>query len=147
MVYDILLSYGIHHRDADWAVNKLTEHENSHKWARFMMHFDMGIPEPDADARRAAVSATTLGGGYFVGGLVPVVPYFFMGGAAMALAVSVGFTTVVLAVARFLKNWLALQERRAAFWGAGQAVLVAVVAAGASYGVVCLLDFIITSRG
>lgn len=23
--YDILLSYGIHHRDADWAVNKLTE--------------------------------------------------------------------------------------------------------------------------
>jgi hypothetical protein len=28
--YDILLSYGIHHRDADWAVNKLTEHSNSH---------------------------------------------------------------------------------------------------------------------
>jgi VIT1/CCC1 family predicted Fe2+/Mn2+ transporter len=152
--YDILLSYGIHHRDADWAVNKLTEHANSHKWARFMMHFNLGIPEPDADPRRAAVSAALLAGGYFAGGLMPVVPYcFFVGGggaAVMALAVSVGFTVVVLAVAGFGKTWVALQDRKAAYWGAGQAVVVGAVAAGVSYGVVCLLDLVIgfiTGRG
>lgn len=114
-----------------------------------MMHFNLGIPEPDADPRRAAVSAAILAGGYFAGGLVPVLPYFFMGGAEMALAVSVGFTVVVLAVAGFGKNWVALQDRREAYWGAGQAVLVAAVAAGVSYGVVRLLDFVfgIVGRG
>jgi vacuolar iron transporter family protein len=117
-----------------------------------MMHFNMGIPEPDADPRRAAVSAAILAGGYFAGGLVPVVPYFFfVGGAAvMGLAVSVGFTVVVLAVAGFEKTWVALQDRKAAYWGAGQAVLVGALAAGVSYGVVCLLDLIIkliTGRG
>jgi hypothetical protein len=47
-------------------------------------------------------------------------------------------------VAGFGKTWVALQDWKAAYWGAGQAVLVGAVAAGASYGVVCLLDLIIT---
>jgi VIT1/CCC1 family predicted Fe2+/Mn2+ transporter len=151
-VYDILRLHGIHHRDADWAVNKLTEHQNAHKWARFMLLIQLRLPEPTESVRRMVVSAVAVAGAWFVGGLVPVVPFLFAAtgegevGVTVALAVSTVVTMVLLAGAGYMRTWIAVQERKLAYWGAAQAVGVAVLAAVVGFGVVCLPDFVIASR-
>ena len=108
------------------------------QWVRFMMDFELRLPEPDAG--RAWISAATMGLSYFVGGLIPMLPYFFMDTATHALLVSAVITVVVLLVFGFMKNWVAIRTRQAGFWGALQTLVVGALAAGTSYGIVRALD-------
>ncbi len=45
------------------------------KWVDFMMKFELGLDKPDP--RRARNSAMNIGASYAVGGMVPLLPYFF----------------------------------------------------------------------
>jgi predicted membrane protein (TIGR00267 family) len=103
-----------------------------------MMDFELRLPEPDAG--RAWSSALTMGLSYFVGGLIPMLPYFFMRRAEQALLVSVVITVVILLVFGFLKNWVAIRTRKAGVWGAVQTLIVGALAAGTSYAIVRALD-------
>ncbi|KAK4107263.1 DUF125-domain-containing protein [Canariomyces notabilis] len=135
-IYDILAEYGVSKAAAEPFVNELTA--NRAQWVRFMMDFELRLPEPDVG--RAWISAAVMGASYFVGGLIPMLPYFFLNRADQALLVSVAITVVILIVFGFLKNWVAIRTRKAGFWGAMQTLIVGALAAGTSYAIVRVLD-------
>jgi VIT1/CCC1 family predicted Fe2+/Mn2+ transporter len=49
--------------------------KDKEKWVDFMMKFELGLDKPDP--KRARNSALNIGCSYALGGLVPLVPYFF----------------------------------------------------------------------
>jgi vacuolar iron transporter family protein len=109
--------------------------EKPGEWVDFMMRFELGLDEPDAN--RALVSALTIAGSYVVGGLVPLAPYFFAGSARAALVPSIGMTLVAL---------LAFGWAKGRFAGAGpwrsafQTVLVGGLAAAAAFALARLFS-------
>lgn len=135
-IYEILAGYGISHAAAAPLIRELTA--DKAQWVRFMMDFELRLPEPDVG--RAWVSAATMGLSYFVGGLIPMLPYFFMQTAEKALLVSVVITVVILVAFGWMKNWVAIRTRKAGFWGAVQTLIVGALAAGTSYVIVRALD-------
>jgi predicted membrane protein (TIGR00267 family) len=64
------------------------------RWLDFMMKFELGLEKPDP--KRAPISAATIGIFYFVGGLIPLLPYMFAADMKTALLVSVSATGVAL---------------------------------------------------
>lgn len=108
------------------------------QWTRFMLGVGARLDRPDE--HRACISAATMGLSYFVGGLVPMLPYFFLAHARAALAVSVAVTALVLLLFGFVKNWVAIRTPTAGAWGALQTLVVGGLAAGTSYAIVRLLD-------
>ncbi|ROV92127.1 hypothetical protein VSDG_07506 [Cytospora chrysosperma] len=112
--------------------------ERKEAWVRFMMDFELRLPEPDTSA--AWVSAATMGLSYFVGGLIPMIPYFLMETAQRALFVSIGITVVILLVFGYIKTWVTIHNKRAGLWGALHTLLIGALAAGTSYVIVRLLD-------
>jgi VIT1/CCC1 family predicted Fe2+/Mn2+ transporter len=135
-IYDILAGYGVSQAAAEPLVRELTA--DKEKWVRFMMDFELRLPEPDIG--RAWISAATMGLSYFVGGLIPMLPYFFLDRADKALLISVVITVIILLAFGFLKNWVAIRTRKAGFWGSLQTLIVGALAAGTSYAIVRALD-------
>ena len=81
-----------------------------------------------------------MGLSYFVGGLIPMLPYFAMERAQDALYASIAITFVILLVFGYVKNYVTIRTRRAGLWGALQTLVIGVVAAGTSYAIVRALD-------
>ncbi|KAK8133156.1 hypothetical protein PG999_001329 [Apiospora kogelbergensis] len=135
-IFDILGGYGISRRAAAPLVDELAQDPD--EWVRFMMDFELRLEAPDAN--RAWISALTMGLSYFVGGLVPMIPYFLMRRASDALFVSVGITVVILLVFGYIKNWVTIRNNRAGVKGALQTLLIGALAAGTSYGIVRALN-------
>jgi len=137
-VFDILCrDYGVSRAAATPMVDELCRDKD--KWVRFMMDFELRLPEPDKG--RAWISAATMGLSYFVGGLVPMLPYFFIvEDVQRALLASVVVTAVILLGFGFLKNWVTIRTRKAGVWGAFQTLVIGAAAAGTSYLIVRMLD-------
>lgn len=108
------------------------------QWVRFKMDFALRMDEPTG--HRAWVSGATMGLSYFVGGLIPMVPYFVMARVRDALLVSVAVTVVILLAFGYAKNYVAVRNHRAGVWGALQTLVIGVLAAGTSYVIVKALD-------
>ncbi|OAA40644.1 hypothetical protein NOR_05732 [Metarhizium rileyi] len=108
------------------------------RWLRFTMDFSRCPNVPGA--RRAWISGLTMGTSYFVGGLVPMLPYFLWRSIRDALAVSVLVTVVILLAFGYAKNYVAIRNHRAGVWGALQTLVIGVLAAGTSYLIVKALD-------
>jgi len=133
--------------DADDACNDTTaaSHDvvaahdaDSDAWLRFKMDVGLRLDEPETHA--AWLSGVTMGLSYFVGGLVPMLPYFAMDRVSDALLVSVAVTFVILLVFGYAKNYVAIRTHRAGVWGALQTLVIGVLAAGTSYAIVKALD-------
>lgn len=88
--------------------------------------------------RLAAVfSALAMGMAYFLGGLIPMIPYFaFRDSVNDALFTSVGITILILLVFGYVKAIITGSGRMAAIASALQTLVVGAVAAGTSYGIV-----------
>jgi VIT1/CCC1 family predicted Fe2+/Mn2+ transporter len=56
-----------------------------------MMDFELKLDKPNVS--RAWISTATMGLSYFLGGLMPITPYFAMNEATDALFVSIGITS------------------------------------------------------
>jgi len=129
-VVDILAEYGLTRDVIEPMVEQLRRNED--KWIDFMMRFDLGL-EP-ISANRAIVSAVTIAASYFVGGLVPLVPYLLVERAKDALVVSVSVTLAALFVFGVIKNRFVNPEH---IWaGAFQTMAVGAVAAFTAYTLV-----------
>ncbi|GJN79756.1 hypothetical protein PLIIFM63780_003275 [Purpureocillium lilacinum] len=132
--------------DADDACNNndtttvTTSHDadSDDAWLRFKMDVGLRLDEPETHA--AWLSGVTMGLSYFVGGLVPMLPYFAMDRVSDALLVSVAVTFVILLVFGYAKNYVAIRTHRAGVWGALQTLVIGVLAAGTSYAIVKALD-------
>lgn len=105
-IYEVLDKYGISREGARGVVDELCVSSTSkgkERWVQFMMDFELQLPEPDTTA--AWKSAVTMGLSYFIGGLVPMIPYFVMDSAQLALFVSIAITVVILLAFGYVKSW------------------------------------------
>ncbi|CAG8068133.1 unnamed protein product [Penicillium salamii] len=107
----------------------------------FLMNFQHTLPEP-ADSR-AVMCALTISLGYFIGGFVPLVPYFFVGPTEAYIALRWSILIMVIALfvfgygkTCFVSGWKGRQNVRKGLIGGIQMVLVGGVAAGSAMGLV-----------
>ncbi|CAN5565948.1 VIT1/CCC1 transporter family protein [soil metagenome] len=126
-VAELLVEYGLPPEEASKAATALSKDEK--KWVDFMMRFELGLEEPDP--KRALQSGMTIAAAYIVGGIIPLIPYFFVTKATEALPYSAGSTMFALLIFGLLKGQAAgISPVRSAL----QTVLVGGIAAAAAFG-------------
>ncbi len=88
------------------------------------------------------ISAFTIGMGYLIGGLIPLMPYFFIPKAHIALLYSCLVTGLVLLAFGAVKARItgAGVGPSGYIWGAISTLLVGGLAAGAAFGIVKLME-------
>lgn len=106
----------------------------------FLLKFGEGLEETTDS--RLFISAITIGLSYFLGGLVPLLPYFFIPTAGEGLAWSAGITAIVLLVFGVFKTFFtgAAIGFSGYTYGALSTLLVGGAAAAASFGVIRALE-------
>jgi VIT1/CCC1 family predicted Fe2+/Mn2+ transporter len=107
----------------------------------FLMNFHHTMPEPSGS--RAVTCALTIALGYFLGGFVPLVPYFFVGPDEAFIALRWSIATMVVALfifgygkTCFVSGWRGRRNVRKGLVGGIQMVLVGSIAAGSAMGLV-----------
>jgi len=80
--------------------------QNESEMQNFLMRFHHQLPESASEASRAYISAITISGGYFFGGLLPLIPYFVAATNQIAFLWSVGIMAFVLFVFGYVKTML-----------------------------------------
>ena len=112
------------------------------RWARnvgltaFILKFGEGLGE--VSTLRMYTSAFTIGMGYLVGGLIPLLPYFFEPIAHVALIYSCVLTGVVLLIFGAVKA--RVTGAGGYVWGAFSTLMVGGAAAAAAYVIVAALE-------
>ncbi|KAI0649887.1 VIT family-domain-containing protein [Trametes meyenii] len=106
----------------------------------FLLKFGEGLE--DVSTVRMYTSAFTIGMGYLIGGLIPLLPYFFEPVAHIALIYSCILTGLVLLIFGAVKARVTGAGAGAGgyVWGAVSTLLVGGAAAGAAYGIVAALE-------
>jgi vacuolar iron transporter family protein len=69
-----------------------------------------------------------------------MIPYFAMKDVTHALFVSIGITVIILLLFGYIKNYFTVGTKWAGAYGAVQTLLVGVLAAATSYGIVRAID-------
>lgn len=123
-------------------LDNLTSHlSSSPNLCDFVMQFQHCSEPPHAT--RALTSALTIAMGYFFGGLLPLLPYFFVGKGQVyeGLYISIAVMVVALFVFGYVKTcvvegWDGGKAVRAGCYGGVQMVVVGSAAAGAAMGLV-----------
>lgn len=115
------------------AVEEMTK--DKEKWVDFMMKYELGLDKPDP--KRARKSAFNIGISYIVGGLVPLLPYFFARNALHGLQLSAALTIVCLFIFGYLKSKFTGVNP---WGGAIRVTLIGTVAAGCAFGVAKLIQ-------
>ncbi|KAH9988253.1 membrane fraction protein [Russula compacta] len=127
--------------------NGAPDEEHGLKWSQsvgvteFLLKFGEGLEE--IPTLRLYLSAFTIGLGYLVGGVIPLIPYFFIPKAHIALIYSSIFTGIVLLVFGAVKARITGAAGKGAagyVWGALSTLAVGGTAAAAAYGIVALLE-------
>jgi len=131
-IYEIMGSYGVSREATVPVVDSLCK--DPENWVRFMMDFELKLEKPNVS--RAWISAAVMGLAYFIGGLIPMIPYFAMRSTTHALFFSIGITVVILLAFGYVKNYVTIQTKRAGLYGALQTLCIGLLAAGTSYGIV-----------
>lgn len=106
----------------------------------FLLKFGEGLKEIPTE--RPYLSAITIGLGYLVGGIIPLVPYFFVSRAHVALLYSCILTGAVLLVFGAVKARVTGAGNNVAgyVWGAVSTLTVGGAAAAAAYGIVAFFE-------
>lgn len=106
----------------------------------FLLKFGEGMEE--ISKRRVYISAVTIGLGYLVGGIIPLIPYFFVPEAHVALVYSCIVTGIVLLIFGAVKARVtgAGQGAGGYIWGAVSTLFVGGTAAAAAYALVAWLE-------
>ncbi|KAK2784883.1 hypothetical protein FQN52_008819 [Onygenales sp. PD_12] len=109
----------------------------------FLLAFHHKQSEPDCN--QAYISAITLALGYFIGGFIPLIPYFIVHQVLTALYYSIGVMAVTLLAFGYIKTcivrgWRGRENVTAGVKGGFQMILVGGLAAGAAIGLVRLID-------
>ncbi len=108
--------------------------KDKEKWVDFMMRYELGLERPNP--KRARNSALNIGLSYIVGGLVPLVPYFFVTQPIEGLKLSAAITVICLFVFGYFKAKATGQPPWA---GAIRVMIIGSVAAAAAFFIARLL--------
>lgn len=98
------------------------------------MDFELRLEKPDS--KHAWIEAIVMGLAYMVGGLLPMIPYFALNNVQHALFISIGITVFILVVFGYSKAIVTGCTPKDSVVSAIHTLLVGVVAAGVSYGIV-----------
>lgn len=141
MVRGTFAPYGL----SETAVEDITRdlHASQERLLEFLLAFHHRETAPDCN--QAWISAITLALGYFVGGFIPLIPYFIASQVNAALYWSIGVMAVTLLFFGYVKTcvvrgWSGRDNILAGLWGGVQMVFVGGVAAGAAIALVQLID-------
>ncbi|KAK5259453.1 Protein ccc1 [Exophiala xenobiotica] len=109
----------------------------------FLMRFQQGTPEPGSS--RAVICALTIATGYFLGGFVPLLPYFFASNVTEGLIWSISVMILALFMFGYVKTGMTDGFRgwrcvRRGVIGGGQMVIVGGAAAGCAMAVVRMFN-------
>ncbi|KAJ5953119.1 Vacuolar iron transporter cccA [Penicillium verhagenii] len=117
----------------------------------FLMNFHHTLPEPSGS--RAVICALTIALGYFIGGFVPLLPYFFVGPHDAFIALRWSIATMVVALflfgygkTCFVSGWRGRRNIRKGVVGGVQMVLVGGAAAGSAMGLVKIFQMLADSK-
>ena len=120
---------------AQYGINELTQNiiadelaKDKDKWVDFMMKYELGLEKPDAN--RARNSAATIGISYFIGGLVPLLAYFFTQTPHEGLFISALLTIICLLLFGYFKSKVTGQPP---LKGALKVTLIGITAAAAAF--------------
>ncbi|KAI5246393.1 hypothetical protein E4T42_06383 [Aureobasidium subglaciale] len=131
-IYDIFSEYGIHRLEACLVVERLKE--NPEMWLKFMMDFELKLTPPRD--RGSWIEGLIMGISYLFGGVLPMIPYFAFKNTNHALFTSIGITVVILLAFGYGKSKVMGNTGRDSLASAIHTLIVGVIAAGASYGIV-----------
>jgi len=96
----VFLEWGLSPAIAEEATMEIIKDDD--RWVEFMMKHELGLQKPDP--KRAKKSAFNIGTSYIVGGMVPLIPYFFVATAIEGLKFSAMITLVCLYIFGFFKS-------------------------------------------
>lgn len=117
--------------------HKITEalSKDKDQWVNFMMRYELGLEKPQAE--RASKSAITIGVSYIVGGIIPLLPYFFIRNSQEALYYSCGITLIALFIFGYFKSSITGQNP---LTGALKVVIIGTIAAFAAFMIAKLIN-------
>lgn len=125
-IREIFREYGLSTSSQELIVDELAKDKD--KWVEFMMRYELGLEKPDE--KRASKSALTIGISYIVGGLIPLLPYFFAEKVYNGLIASSITTILCLFIFGFFKSRVTGQKP---LQGALKVTLIGAIAAGAAF--------------
>ncbi len=132
-VQEILSEYGLKGSTLKTVVKSITS--NRERWLKFMMKFELNLERPDP--KRAMISASTIATSYIVGGLIPLMPYFFISDIMTALKISVIATSIALVLFGWIKGrFTGVNQGRSAM----QTLVIGALASSAAFGLAHLLS-------
>ncbi len=132
-VRQILRKQGLDPALAEKVTEALTR--DPERWIHFMMRFELGLEEPAPG--RELKSASTIGGAYVVGGLIPLLPYFFLAEISQALPLSIALTLAALLIFGGIKGQMTgVTPLRSAL----QTALIGSLAAAAAFAIARLVS-------
>jgi VIT1/CCC1 family predicted Fe2+/Mn2+ transporter len=115
------------------AVEELTKDKD--RWVDFMMKYELGLDKPDE--KRARKSAFNIGISYIVGGLVPLLPYFFVHNTLQGLKLSAIVTLICLFIFGYFKSKM---TGVAPVTGALKVLFIGALAASAAFAIAKLIQ-------
>jgi VIT1/CCC1 family predicted Fe2+/Mn2+ transporter len=132
-VAEIFYGYGLSPEQTAPVVEAISS--DTRRWVDFMMRFELGLEEPNAD--RARKSASLIAASYVVGGLIPLFPYMVWREVRSALWISSGITLLALFVFGLVKGrFTGISPMRAGT----QTALIGGLAAAAAFGIARLIS-------
>jgi vacuolar iron transporter family protein len=131
-IKNILEAYGISAAVRQQVADDLAR--DHRKWVDFMMRFELGLEKPDP--RQALHSAFRIGVSYALGGLAPLLGYFFLPTPRQGLFASTLITLACLVLFGYWKARLTGQDR---LKGAVRMTLTGLAAAAAAFGLARLI--------
>ena len=96
----VFLEWGLSPAIAEEATMEIIKDDD--RWVAFMMKHELGLQKPDP--KRAKKSAFNIGASYIIGGMVPLIPYFFVSTSLEGLKLSAMITLVCLYIFGFFKS-------------------------------------------
>jgi predicted membrane protein (TIGR00267 family) len=99
-----------------------------------MMDFELKLECPQMS--KSWISAIVMGLSYFLGGLIPMIPYFIYSEIQHAFLTSIGITIIILLIFGYMKAKVTGCTRRECTISAIQTLLVGALAAATSYWIV-----------
>lgn len=131
-VKSLLAEYGLDENAQNTFMNSLEKDKD--RWVQFMMKFELGLERPDRD--QALWSAMRIGGGYVLGGIIPLSPYFFDANPHQALVESSLLTLLSLLLFGYAKSKIMGQRP---VLGALKVAAIGATAALAAFGIAHLI--------
>ena len=132
-VRDVFLGWGLTNETAEEATQEIIKDDK--RWVEFMMKFELGLEEPDP--KRARKSAFNIGVSYVIGGMVPLMPYFFVSNSIDGLKISAVITLVCLYIFGFFKSKMTGINP---WWGGVKVMFIGAIAAAAAFSIAKLIQ-------